>query len=41
LTELVEMIRLNRFHQAYQKTLESIDEANRQLNTRVGRLTAN
>ena len=41
LTELVEMIRLNRFHQAYKKTLESIDEANRQLNTRVGRLTAN
>ena len=41
LKELVELIRLNRFHQAYQKTLESIDEANRQLNTRVGRLTAN
>ncbi len=41
LRELVEMIRLNRFHEAYRKTLESIDEASRQLNTRVGRLTAN
>jgi len=41
LRELVELIRLNRFHQAYKKTLESLDEANRQLNTRVGRLTGN
>ena len=41
LRELVELIRLNRFHQAYKKTLESLDEANRQLNTQVGRLNGN
>jgi len=39
--ELLQLIQLNRFHQAYQKTLDSLDEAHRQLNTRVGRLSAN
>jgi len=38
--ELVELIRLSRFYQAYSQALESVDETEGQLNNRVGKATA-
>lgn len=38
--ELVELIRLSRFYQAYSQALESVDETAGQLNNRVGKATA-